>query len=208
VQWEREPERRPKRWTAPALVEQADPSPIIAEVFEAVGGPVRLDDLVALIAAVWRIGRSPSAVERAPYSSRENNPEAAIDSRRLVEQTWDEVRQLPIRQRVALLFNLRDTAGAGMLWIFAVTGVASIRTIAETLEISAEELAGLWKELPIDDATIAARLGCTRQQVINLRMSARKRLANRLCNIDSVEPKVDGQRGNVLSVSPSTRRST
>ena len=33
--------------------------------------------------------------------------------------------------------------------------------------------------IPLDDNAIAQRLGCTRQQVINLRMTARKRLANR-----------------------------
>jgi hypothetical protein len=34
--------------------------------------------------------------------------------------------------------------------------------------------------LPLDDATIAGLLGLTRQQVINLRKSARERLARRL----------------------------
>jgi hypothetical protein len=38
----------------------------------------------------------------------------------------------------------------------------------------------LWKELPLDDLTIAGRLGATRQQVINLRKSARARLVRRL----------------------------
>jgi hypothetical protein len=38
----------------------------------------------------------------------------------------------------------------------------------------------LLTRLPLDDLTIAARLGLTRQQVINLRKSARLRLARRL----------------------------
>lgn len=67
-----------------------------------------------------------------------------------------------------------------MLWVFPMSGVASLREIAMVLEIAPEELAALWQELPLDDATIARRLACTRQQVINLRISARKRLANRL----------------------------
>ena len=40
----------------------------------------------------------------------------------------------------------------------------------------------LWNELPLPDNAVAARLGCTRQQVINLRMAARKRLAHRLAD--------------------------
>jgi len=43
-----------------------------------------------------------------------------------------------------------------------------------------EALAELWNSLPLDDHAIAARLGITRQQVINLRRAARERLARRL----------------------------
>jgi hypothetical protein len=40
-------------------------------------------------------------------------------------------------------------------------------------------LSALWDQLPLDDLSIAARLGVTRQQVINLRKAARARLARR-----------------------------
>jgi hypothetical protein len=126
--------------------------------------------------------------------------EAAIDRRRYLETLWPEIRALPARQRAALLLNLRDVGGAGMLWVFPLSGVASMREIAAALEITPEQLAALWKELPLDDATIAGRLECTRQQVINLRMSARKRLANRL---GSGEPAKPSAGANLRSVSVS-----
>ena len=85
-----------------------------------------------------------------------------------------------------------------MLWVFAAVGIASLRAIAAALELSLEELANLWGRLPIDDRTIAERLGCDRQQVINLRMSARKRLKNHLRNPDG--PK---DRANLARVSAS-----
>ena len=44
----------------------------------------------------------------------------------------------------------------------------------------APELAALWPDLPLEDAAIAERLGLTRQQVINLRKSARARLGRRM----------------------------
>jgi hypothetical protein len=44
----------------------------------------------------------------------------------------------------------------------------------------AGQFAELWPQLPLDDATIAGLLNLTRQQVINLRKSARERLARRL----------------------------
>jgi len=52
--------------------------------------------------------------------------------------------------------------------------------IAEVLEMLPEKFAELWNDLPIDDAAIAQRLGITRQQVINLRKSARERLGRRM----------------------------
>ncbi|MGH9763461.1 MAG: hypothetical protein ACREAC_21730, partial [Blastocatellia bacterium] len=42
------------------------------------------------------------------------------------------------------------------------------------------ELANLWDELPLPDSKVAEYLGITSQQVINLRKSARKRLAYHL----------------------------
>jgi len=64
--------------------------------------------------------------------------------------------------------------------LFPETGIASIRQIAATLEMEDEELAELWGKIPLDDLEIAQRLSVTRQQVINLRQSARKRLGRRM----------------------------
>jgi hypothetical protein len=69
------------------------------------------------------------------------------------------------------------------LELFPLTGVASIRAIASVLEIPAEEFAEIWNMLPLDDLAIAERLQVTRQQVINLRKSARKRLERRMAVI-------------------------
>jgi hypothetical protein len=103
-----------------------------------------------------------------------------VEKRIFLQRLWEEVRELPLAQRAALLLNLREADGRGCLALFPATGVATLRQIAETLEISAERLAELWLQLPLDDATIAGLLDLTRQQVINLRKSARERLARRL----------------------------
>ena len=63
--------------------------------------------------------------------------------------------------------------------MFPAAGVASVRDMAAALEVSPEEFASLWNDLPLEDAKVAERLGLTRQQVINLRKSARERLARR-----------------------------
>jgi DNA-directed RNA polymerase specialized sigma24 family protein len=99
-----------------------------------------------------------------------------IEQRRMAKQAWEHISELPLRQRQALLLNLKGDA----MSLLVITGSASLRRIAESLEMTPEAFASMWNELPLPDHEVAALLGCTRQQVINLRMAARKRLANRL----------------------------
>src|SRR5262245_23780108 len=159
---------------------------LLAAIFDYVGGPVAFDELVGAVAALLRIKDEPPA-------STEEGPEAygaqlascedvawQVEKRIFLERLWEEVRQLPLAQRAALLLNLREADGRGCLPLFPATGVVTLGQIAETLEISAERLAEIWPQLPLDDATIAGLLNLTRQQVINLRKSARERLARRL----------------------------
>jgi hypothetical protein len=90
------------------------------------------------------------------------------------------VRELPRRQRVALLLNLRDAGGGDMLSLFPATDLARPREIARLLELPLEELEALWERLPLEDREIAELLDATPRQVINLRKSARERLARRM----------------------------
>jgi RNA polymerase sigma factor (sigma-70 family) len=195
----RDPALWPESWTPPPLADRADPAPLARDIFERVGGPVELDELVNLTASIWKVDRvraAPSAyaIDRVP--AVDPNPEETLDRKRFAERLWAEIGKLPVRQRIALLLNLRDGEGAGMLWLFPAMGVASLRAIAATLELSSEEFGELWGRLPLDDRSIAERLGCERQQVINLRMSAKKRLANRLGAPD--EPRDESGRGDNL----------
>jgi DNA-directed RNA polymerase specialized sigma24 family protein len=93
---------------------------------------------------------------------------------------WREIRQLPPRQRAALVLGLRDEQGGSAAVLLPLTGTASIRDIAEALQLPAERFARLWNRLPLDDAAIAELLGRSRQQVINLRKAARERLTRRM----------------------------
>ena len=102
------------------------------------------------------------------------------ESRIFLQRLWEEVRQLPLSQRAALLLNLRDQQGRGCLALFPALGIATFRQMAEALEMSAEKLAELCNGLPLEDAKIAELLQLTRRQVINARKSARQRLTRRL----------------------------
>jgi len=119
--------------------------------------------------------------------AKEADPRASILSelkqRDQLRSLWDEIRELPARQCSALLLNLRDEQGRGVVALFPLTGTATMREIAEVLGMPAERFAELWNDLPLDDASIAELLGVTRQQVINLRKSGRERLSRRLKGI-------------------------
>jgi hypothetical protein len=161
---------------APALKESA--KDLLGKVFALSQGPLELTVVVDLAAAAWQI---PSVeIDDASVIENVRDPrpgaDVEIDHRRKAERTWAHICELPVRQRQALLLNLKGDA----INLFVMTGTASLRALAAALEMSVETLASLWNDLPLSDNEVASRLGCTRQQVINLRMAGRKRLANRL----------------------------
>lgn len=160
---------------------------LVAALLEAAGGPVYFEELVHAAAALLQIRDDPPASTEAALESGEGQQFASgedlawqTEKRFFLKRLWEEVGELPLPQRRALLLNLREEDGGGCLALFQATGVATIRQMAEVLDMSAERFAELWPELPLDDASIAERLALTRQQVINLRKSARERLARRL----------------------------
>ncbi|MGH9555304.1 MAG: hypothetical protein ACRD2Y_05725 [Terriglobales bacterium] len=161
---------------------------LLRVIFERVGAPCLLDDLVSLVANLLGIrDQAPLSKPDPDYacaagavSKQAEELAAVLDQRMTLKRVWEEISGLPPRQRAALLLNLRDPQGRGVINLLPLVRVASIREIAQALEMPAEELAGIWAKLPWEDLVIAGFLGVTRQQVINLRKSARERLARRL----------------------------
>jgi RNA polymerase sigma factor (sigma-70 family) len=176
------------------------------ELLVATGGPLDFEKFVGTIASAAGLLEPRRIGDPSALASREPSHEAVIDQRRFLARVWDEVRELPVRQRIALLLNLRDANGAGLLWLLPITGIATIRQIAHVLEIPAGEFATLWRDIPLDDVTIGLRMGCNRQQVINLRMAARKRLMNRVSRL-SPAVRRRGPGGNLTAVSASVKGS-
>jgi len=159
----------------------------IASIFNFVGGPVEFDDLVSGIATLQGITDQPidslaDDEDAAAHEPTASDPDPAwrLEKRMFLQRLWEELQQLPLNQRAALLLNLKDPSGFGAITLFPATGIASVRQLAAALEISAERFAEVWNDLPIEDARIAELLGLTRQQVINARKSGRERLARRL----------------------------
>jgi hypothetical protein len=162
---------------------------LLVAIFRRVGAPVELDALVNTVAELQGIKDLPPTNDEkedlgsADVSDSHWNLAADVERRSYLQRLWSEIMKLPIGQRVALLLNLRDLQ-EGVIMLLPLTGIATIRQIAEAVAIPAEEFARLWNDLPLDDAAVALRLGITRQQVINLRKSARARLARRMTALE------------------------
>ena len=163
----------------------AKPAVVLAMIFNHLGGPVEFDRLVGALASLAPFGDYPVGSldqDGGPVRLAAGGPDPAweVEKRIFLQRLWEEVGGLPRSQRAALLLNLRDAEGRGCIALFPATGIATLRQLAEAVEMSPEAFAGLWNDLPLEDVRIAELLQLTRQQVINARKSARERLTRRL----------------------------
>jgi len=158
----------------------------VATIFNHLNAPVEFDELVSGVAAIQGISDQPleslTDDEDAVHEPPAPEPDQAwrTEKRMFLQRLWEELQQLPRNQRAALLLNLKDASGFSSITLFPATGIATVRKLAEVLEISPEDFVAMWNDLPLEDARIAELLGLTRQQVINTRKSGRERLARRL----------------------------
>ena len=161
---------------------------LLSLIFELARAPVEIDDVVTLVAETWQIKDLP-AEDAAPEEIESGgagnvtpaaDPISELEQRLYLSRVWEQIRLLPQAQRSALLLNLTDPQGNALLVLLSELRIATITGIAEALELPAEEFATLWTDLPLDDNTIAKRLGVTRQRVTSYRLSARRRLARRM----------------------------
>lgn len=156
---------------------------LMMAIFRIVLVPLELDHFTALVATLW--GIEDHAVESfdagrfVPFNETIDpgaNQETVAEQRQLLELLWREICELPRRHRVALLLNLKSPHGVNVILLLPATGVATFEQISQALEIPPAEFEQMWADLPFDDLRIAAYLGASRQQVINLRKTARDRL--------------------------------
>jgi len=162
---------------------------LLTGIFNWTGAAIELDDLVGIVAEAWKIKDQPAREEAdqqrsAPKDLRDSRSiDNAISERALLGSLWSEIVNMSERHCAALLLNLKDNRGSSALDLFLLTGVASFSQIAAVLGETDEWLAAIWNQLPLEDTKIAERLGLIRQQVINLRKTARLRLAKRIDEI-------------------------
>ena len=163
---------------------------VVAALLEKLDTPIEFDRLVDALAVVFGTVEIEIAAPAEPDADWMDarlvdpapNVSSTMQEREALRRIWDEIVALPPNQRTALLLNLRDPEGGAMVHVLPSTGVVTMAELAAALELDAEALGKMWNDLPLDDLAIASRLGLTRQQVINLRKSARARLSRRTKN--------------------------
>jgi DNA-directed RNA polymerase specialized sigma24 family protein len=152
----------------------------LEHVFDHARKPVELERLVEKVAELF--GLQVTAAPAAPGERVDETAsvESSLVYRSALTEVWREIDLLPPRQRIALLLGLRDENGSAIMSLLVILRIAAFDQLAAAMELSPEDLAALWDQLPLPDMVIAERLDLTRQQVINLRKSARERLGRRL----------------------------
>ncbi len=182
---------------------------LLEGVFQYVGGPLPLDDLIAIVAPV--VGMEDVAdLDDSDDSEEEGNDLSHLSSRdpspysnwltaERLKLFWAAVLRLLVWHRCAYLLNVRD----GDLEALPLYGVASLEQIGEALEFKDSHFVRLrrelavveappaksgsgcrfiffWKYLPLEDNVIAVVLEVTRAQVIGYRNKAKERLKRML----------------------------
>lgn len=157
---------------------------LLEVIFKWCESPLKLDDLVNVVAEVCREKDLPDEpIETAlNVASPGISFETTLELQRNLKILWREICQLPRRQRVALLLNFRDSHGQELISLLPHTRAATIEQIAAALEFPLPQFLKVWNDLPLEDLAIGELLGATRQQVINLRKCARERLDRRMSN--------------------------
>jgi hypothetical protein len=183
---------------------------LLEAIFDFLGAPVAMDDLLAIVAPLtgvqeWLpVYESGSTEEEGPsaldtVATQTPDPYSVRLTVERLQLYWGAVLLLLPWHRAAYLLNLRE----GDLDALPYYGVVSIEGIGEAIELKARQMttleqqvgvgpasgshtrlgqrfAACWRFLPLEDMVIALVLEVTRPQVIGYRTKARERLARSL----------------------------
>ena len=153
--------------------QQFDLATLVNGLFDWLGHPIELRDLVWIVAELLGISDRPEAIDFVDESAADlegaapHSPVEELAWKEYLVWLWQKLGELSPAQCASFLLS------SSALRELEVQGIASIRTLAPRFKMSAEHLAEIWQRLPLDDLGIAHELRCTRQQVINLRRVAR-----------------------------------
>jgi len=168
-------------------------------IFEFLGGPVELDDVLAIACSLFKVKDLPP---EAPERSHIPRPDVDLHNKDTMRRLWRILQHLgKHRWLMAFLLNLPGMTKEARGEIEVFEEVASRGEIGRLLGLTETEykflrermaqlpadpgspegrLEMLWPHLPLEDISIAAAMQCQKQQVTNLRQVALQKIAKRL----------------------------
>ncbi len=159
---------------------------LLAHLFAWVATPLEIQALTDRVAVLQpsdevRVVSLEEFAERSEHNREEHLPPGSEDiadkvldhlvSKQTSARLWQEIGELPPRQRAALLL--------GMAWEEILLLGITTQQVADALALHADAFLALALELPLSNGAVAKRLEVTPQQVANLRQCARERLTRR-----------------------------
>jgi DNA-directed RNA polymerase specialized sigma24 family protein len=149
----------------------------LTSIFACAEGPIYFHALVSELVGrtIGGDGRR-AALDDVASTASDDTTDDVLVRKEAMRSLWQAVMRLPRDERLSLLLNLRGPEGLAAWWLYDVVPAAAV---AAAVELSLDEL----EQLPFNDLEIADRLGLPgtnetkrRQQIINLRRSAKRKL--------------------------------
>lgn len=159
-------------------------SRLVAELFQWLGGAVKLNLLVNLIARLLGVrDHPPESLDdegrrylEARLRETTLSSDLRLDAKDTLTRLWQAVQQLPPKQRDTFCFSFADQSGDDLFSLLIDAEVANLQEIALAVERSESVLAELWSVMPLDRTAIAVELKATPPQVSKWRFRAVERL--------------------------------
>ena len=156
-------------------------SRVVRELFEWIGGPVEIDVLVRMLAYVRDIREQHTeslddAEFENSFRSSVGSAESGVETHELLGQLWRIVRRLTPQQRDAFALRFCDQDGRNLFTVLRAAGIVDWKDLAEGMGRSPADVARLWKQMPMDTATIARELRTSRDNVYKWHFRALQKL--------------------------------
>ncbi len=160
---------------------------MVAEIFNHVGGPIKLYPLVEILAVLLEVKDQPvkSLDSQDTYPNRQFiasafRCETRLELRETLRQLWEEIRRLPQKQRDTFCLSFADDNGDDLFSRLIDAEVVTLPRLAEELGLTLERLITLWRDMPMDNHALAIELGATRPQINKWRYRALQQLRKKI----------------------------
>jgi RNA polymerase sigma factor (sigma-70 family) len=155
-------------------------SRIVAELFDWIGGPVQLDVLLRMLVYILDIKEQQLELfddeVELRFRGSARSTELDVETNEVLVRLWRIVKRLPPKQRDAFTLRFQDQDGRDLFTVLLAAGIVELKDLAEGLERSAEDVARLWRRMPMDSATAASELNTSRKNFYKWRFLAIRKL--------------------------------